>query len=119
MEEVGVVVDNVRSLDLHFVYDISYTNPVRAKKYRGGEDVWYVADYIKDDHSVHGKEGDALPHVWVDVSKAIGMIRKGPASKYNEARLAALEKVKKLNKLNSNTVLFATECYKKLKLSDW
>ena len=119
MEEVGVVVDNVRSLDLHFVYDISYTNPVRAKKYRGGEDVWYVADYVKHDHSVHGKEGDALPHVWVDINKAIDLIRKGPASKYNEARLAALEKVKKLNKLNSNTVLFATEGYKKLKLSDW
>ena len=119
MEEVGVVVDNVRSLDLHFVYDISYTNPVRAKKYRGGEDVWYVADYVKLDHSVHGKEGDALPHTWVKVNKAIEMIKKGPASKYNEARLAALTKVKKLNGSNSNTVLLATEGYKKLKLSDW
>ena len=99
--------------------NISYTNPVRAKKYRGGEDVWYVADYVKDDHSVHGKEGDALPHIWVDVSKAIEMIKKGPASKYNEARLAALTKVKKLNGSNSNTVLLATEGYKKLKLSDW
>lgn len=119
MEEVGVVVDNVKSLDLHFIYDIGYTNPTRAKKYRGGEDVWYVADYVRDDHSVHGKEGDALPHIWVDVSKAIGMIKKGPASKYNEARLAALTKVKKLNESNSNTVLLATEGYKKLKLSDW
>lgn len=119
MEEVGAVVTNVSSLDLHYCYDISYTNPSRAKKYRGGEDVWYVCDFVREDHSVHGKEGDALPHIWVDVSEAIDMVRKGPASKYNEARLAALEKVKKLNKLNSNTVLFATEGYKKLKLSDW
>lgn len=112
LEEVGIIVDNVKSLDLHFSYDISYTNPSRAKKYRGGEDVWYVADYVGQDHSEHGKEGDALPHRWVNIDHAIKLIMKGPLSKYNEARLTALRKVKTIS-------LSSVEKDRKLKLADW
>lgn len=119
LEEVGMVVDNVVSLDLRYTYDISYNNQSRARKYKGGRDEWYVCDFVREDHSVHGKEGDALPYRWVPIDKVIDLIRNGPASKYNEARLAALNKVKKLNELNRNVVLFATENFKKIKLSNW
>lgn len=118
LEEVGIVVRGVKSLGLHFKYDITYTNPSRSKKYRGGEDVWYVADYVTQDHSVHGKEGDALPYRWVDVDLAIDLIRKGPMSKYNEARIAALSKVKDLNTSKEN-YKFLKENDKKIKLSEW
>ncbi len=118
LEEVGVVVENVRSLGLHFVYDISYTNPSRAKKYRGGEDVWYMADYVGTDHSVHGKEGDALPHRWVTFSEAIELIKNGPGSKYNLGRLTALRKAEEIV-ATLTPKLFETNLHKKPKISNW
>lgn len=119
LEEVGMVVDNVRSLDIRYSYNISYNNPTRAKKYKGGNDVWCVCDFVKQDHSLHGKDGDALPYKWVPVEEAINLIKNGPPSKYNQARLEALDKVRRLNRSNKVFISFVKEGNKRLKLSDW
>lgn len=93
LEEVGILVRNPVNLHLRYCYDIDYTNPERAKLHKGGEDVWYMADFAKRDEALHGIENDKLPYTWETIDKAIDKIRKGPQSRFNAARIEALKAV--------------------------
>lgn len=96
LEEVGILVKNVSSLRLRYQYDIDYAKPERAKLYKGGEDVWYMADFAKKDDSLHDTEGDMLTYTWETIDKARQKLLAGPQSKFNPARLEALTKVNDL-----------------------
>lgn len=93
LEEVGIRVDDVQSLGLEFKYEIDYPNPERAKLYRGGVDIWYMAKFVSYDKSLLNSEGDALPYTWETIPNAVRKIKEGPKSTYNDARVAALNKV--------------------------
>ena len=96
LEEVGILVHNVRSLDINMSYEIDYPNQERAKLYRGGIDKWQVCEYVKIDISSYNSEGDKLPFEWVTINEAKRLIKSGPSSIYNSTRLEALDKVSNL-----------------------
>lgn len=93
LEEVGLRVRNVKKLNLQYKYDIDFSNPDKAKLYRGGEDTWVVCEYIKSDKKLYNTENDALPYTWETVDNAINLIKNGPESRFNLARLEALAKI--------------------------
>lgn len=93
LEEVGIRVDDVQSLGLEFKYEIDYPNPERAKLYRGGIDIWYMAKFVQYDKSKLGDDNDELPYTWETIPHAVRMIKEGPKSEYNGPRIQALNKV--------------------------
>lgn len=95
LEEIGVQVKNIVSLELALEYEVNYPNPERAKMYRGGKDHWYTAEFVKVDNHLHNTEGDALDFEWVQIDRAMEMIKTGPESSFNPTRLKALERTKK------------------------
>ena len=101
LEEVGILVTDAKSLNMAVRWEIDFPNPERAKLYRGGEDNWFTAKKVKQDKSLHGIEGDLLPHEWVTIETAISKIKNGPESIYNEPRIEALTKVALMNGLKS------------------
>lgn len=94
LEEVGIQVKNVQSLGLYKKYDIDYPDPERAKLFKGGEDNWYMAEYLQTNKKDYGADNDALPYSWEKFDKAVKMIKEGPESEYNPARFEAIERVK-------------------------
>lgn len=94
LEEVGVKVGNIVDLKVVDAQYFVLPNPERAKKYAGGEDHYFLADFLAYDKTLHGSEGDAMPYIEVTVHEAIELIKNGPESDYNPARLEALGKVK-------------------------
>ncbi len=100
LEEVAIKVNKVELLNYSQKYEINYPNPERAKLYRGGVDIWCTCDFVKYDDSLFDVENDALPYTWVTVDDAIKLIKEGPQSDYNVARLHVLNMIndKKNNK---------------------
>ena len=95
LEEIGIRVHNIHALRVVDAQYFVLPNPERAKIYAGGEDHYFLADYLCKDDRLHGKEGDAMPYLEVTPAEAIELIKNGPASDYNPARLEALTKVKR------------------------
>lgn len=93
LEEVGILVKNPVNLHLRYRYDIDYSKPERAKLFKGGEDIWYMAEFAKKDDTLHGIENDKLPYTWESVDSAIEKIKRGPQSRFNAARIEALKSV--------------------------
>ena len=102
LEEVGIQVKNPKALGIERQYDIDYPNPERAKLFRGGMDIWMTADYVRKDDAKHDSEGDALPYTWETIAKAREKIQKGPANRFNPARLEALDAIEELIKTRKN-----------------
>ena len=98
MEEVGIQVKNPKALGVEFQYDMEYPKPERAKLYRGGRDIWMTAEFVRKNDELHGSEGDALPYTWETVESVRKKIDKGPESRFNPARLEALDKLEELLK---------------------
>ena len=98
LEEVGIQVKNVKALGVEYQYDIDYPNPERAKKYRGGKDIWMTAEFSRKDDKFHDSEGDALPYTWETIDSARKKIEKGPESRFNPARFEALDKLEDILK---------------------
>lgn len=93
LEEVGIQVKNPKALGVEYQYDIDYPKPERAKLYRGGRDIWMTAEFVRKNTELHDSEGDALPYSWETIEKAREKIHKGPKSRYNAARLEALDRL--------------------------
>ena len=94
LEEVAIEVDNVELLNFTSNYEITYSDPERAKKYKGGEDEWCSCRFVKENTSLFNTEGDAMPHDWVTIDQAIKIINNGPYSNINPARINALKILK-------------------------
>lgn len=93
LEEVGILVRNPICLHLRYRYDVEYSKPERAKLFKGGEDIWYMAEFAKKDSTLHGIENDKLPYTWESVDSAIEKIERGPKSRYSAPRIEALKLV--------------------------
>lgn len=96
LEEVGIKVTNITSLDIQFKYDVNYPNPERAKLYRGGEDTFFTAEFVSFDKKLHDSEGDALPYTWETIPNAIKLISNYKNSIYTPIRIEALNKISSL-----------------------
>lgn len=93
LEEIGILVKDIVSLNLKYKYELAYPNPKRAKLYRGGEDNWFVCKYDKQDKSLYNDDKDAMPYSWVTIDQAIKLISEGPESSFNSIRIKALLKL--------------------------
>lgn len=102
LEEVGILITDVKQLGLKVTYEKEFSNPERAKLYRGLEDTWCVATFKKTDTSVYNKEDDALSFIWEKPSKAIDLI----LNKQNEFTPATVNAIFKVSaehmKININ-----------------
>ena len=98
LEEVGVLVKNVRSLNLVHRYNVpdDFFFGERAKLFKGLDNNWYIAEFFQYDKTHHGVEGDDMPFTWVTLDQAEKLIIDGPKSEFNPGRLEAIEKVKQL-----------------------
>lgn len=101
LEEVGIAVTDVVNLGVGIRYDFEYKDPERRKMYRGGEDVFCAARFIKVDRKLHDSEGDGLPFKWYSYADALSLLKNTPDNEYRQPRVDALETLlKKLNKTN-------------------
>lgn len=92
LEEVGIVVKNIKPLGLNFTYDITLPNPERAKIYKGGRDFWYRCDYVRKDMALHNVEGDGLVPKWFSLEEALYLMKKdNNTDKSNLDRIKVLE----------------------------
>ncbi len=94
LEEVGILVHSVKSLNIKYKYELDYPNPERAKLYRGGEDNWFICVFGKQNKSLYNADNDKLPHTWVTIDEAINLIDNGPENSFNPTRLEVLNKLK-------------------------
>lgn len=93
LEEVGIVIDNVRPLGL----EVPAEHPMGPKRdhlYRGTHTVYYRADFVRYDRRLLGADGDAMRFTWELPLEAIAMIEKGPDVRFNDVRTAALQMIR-------------------------
>lgn len=102
LEEVGIQVKNPKPLGIERQYDIDYQNPERAKLFRGGIDIWMIANFVRKNEAKHDSEDDALPYTWETIGKAREKIKNSPANRFNQARLEALDAVEIFLKTRKN-----------------
>ena len=90
LEEVGISIHNVVELGLVTTCDFEYSQPDRAKLYKGSEDNWCYAEYKKLDESEHNTEGDAAPVIWESIDVAISLLERTSEPKFSTAPIKVL-----------------------------
>lgn len=93
LEEVGIRVTSVISLDLTDERRGQFFYGERAKQFGGIKDFYYMAKFYKEDTSLYNSQGDGWEYEWLTIPEAIKKITNGPESIYNAKRIEALEKV--------------------------
>lgn len=114
LEEVGILVDNVRELGLKHRYDMEFDKPERAKLYRGTEDIWCIADYVKVDKKLFGSENDAMSSTWETPKSAMDLF----LSKRNQYTQSSIDAIFKTAHDHMSVKLVLKE-KPKTRLSDW
>lgn len=102
LEEVGIEIKNIKSLNLihrHDVKDGFFTGE-RAKLFKGLDNNWYIAEFMKTNKKHFGIEGDDMPFIWVSPDKAITMINNGHNNDFNHGRIEAINKLKQVQSNN-------------------
>lgn len=94
LEEVGILVTDITDLHISKQYEIDYPNPARAKLYRGGQDNWFTARFVRSDKSQYNNDNDTMKFTWESIDNAIAMIKHGPQDPYNSARIEVLQSIK-------------------------
>lgn len=94
LEEVGVLIKDIKSLDLYIEYDISFMNKGRDSEYSGGIQYQYWAKFDKIDLSLFGKDGDAVDYEWVILEHAMDKVKQD--NQFGKIRFEAIMKVKHL-----------------------
>ena len=97
LEEVGIVVTNVKSLNKSIQYDMVWPNPERAKMYRGGHDHYYSADFVRVDMKHFNSEGDGLKYDWYTVDQAINLIKSNEKTAISLNQIDVLKSVRSKN----------------------
>lgn len=90
-EEVGMLVKSPQEIGYTVKYEKEFPQPDRRKLYRGGEDTWMTAEYVKPDSSLHGKEGDSFAFQWVTVDEAIAMFSVHAENKHYQANQSKIQ----------------------------
>lgn len=106
LEEVGVLVTNVTSLNLTHRHDVdnSFFNSSRAKHYKGIDNKWYTCKFVKYDKREFNVEGDGIEFSWVTVDAAIAAISNDDPSIFTTGRLEALDKFKEIHHLQNKSI---------------
>jgi hypothetical protein len=94
LEEVGVLVNNIKDIGVEQTYDINYLKPERAKLYKGAHDVYVTADYVRKDGSKFDLEDDGMKWEWKSIDTAIRDFKNGPDSMFTPTSIEALERLK-------------------------
>lgn len=94
-EEVGMLVEHPREIGHSHKYDKVHPKPERAKLYRGSEDIWVTAVFVRMDNSILGTQGDAFKFVWVTPDQAIATFatdtkRDGAHREANDSKTQAV-----------------------------
>lgn len=94
LEEVGILVKNIKAIGLEVSRDFEHSKPERAKLYKGSTDIWVTAEYVRKDDSKHNSEGDAMPYTWETIEKAREKITSGGEDNaFKQDKLTALDKL--------------------------
>lgn len=117
LEEVGIKVKDIQPLQYSYQYEVNYHDPERAKKYRGGIDHWYVAEYNGEDKRLLNIEGDAMAFEWVVPDEAFAKLVETGNDQYNIAKRVAVECVKEY--LKDPRKYLSKASSKKSMLKDW
>lgn len=91
LEEVGILVKQVRAMNIVTLTEAAVNKQSRVGMYSGIETHYYTAEYHKLDKSVLGSDNDAMNYRWVSVTKAIEMVTNGPWSIFTAGRIQALQ----------------------------
>lgn len=94
LEEVGVLIKDIKSLDLSKEYPPSFMNKGRDSQYSGGIQYLYWARFDKIDLSLFGKDGDAVDYDWVTLDFAADKVKQD--AHFGEIRYEAVMKLKSL-----------------------
>ncbi len=90
-EEVGMLVKDAREIGHRVRYDKEFPQPDRAKLYRGSEDIWLTAIYVRSDKTLHGKAGDAFKYDWVTPDEAVQIFSRNLDDVGNVNKIKAVE----------------------------
>lgn len=105
LEEVGILIKNVKPLGLEITHEFEFDKPERAKLYKGSTDIWVTAEYVRKDDAKHDSEGDAVPYSWETMKTAREKINSVSDKEYIPDKLEALDKleesIKDKKKLNA------------------
>lgn len=96
LEEVGIRVKNIQSLGLQKRIDMELKKDNRAERFRGSEDNWYTAEYVRKDTSCHGEDNDSFSYTWESVESAIAKISTEKESTHTLSKIEALRRVERL-----------------------
>lgn len=94
LEEVGYLVEDVINLGYRFSHDITYDDPERAKKYRGGQDNWMLCSYVKHSDKLLDSQGDSFKVEWYSPQDVIDKIKSFPHDQFTDATVHAVELAK-------------------------
>lgn len=90
-EEVGMLVKDPREIGHRVRYDKEFPQPDRAKLYKGSEDIWLTAIYVRVDKTLHGSAGDAFKYDWVTPDEAIRLFSQNLDDVGNVNKVKGLE----------------------------
>ena len=111
-EEVGMLVKDPQEMGYVVKYDKEFPQPDRRKLFKGAEDFWMVAAYVRQDSTLHGKEGDAFTYQWLSPDEAIATITESGPTTTNQGKIQAILAFKEfmISKTEGEAV-YATESY--------
>ena len=89
-EEVGMLVKDPQEIGYVVKYEKEFPQPDRRKMYRGAEDTWMTAVYVRNDSSLHGKEGDAFKYQWLTPDEAIALFMQDEHSESSQNKIQAI-----------------------------
>lgn len=102
LEEAGILVDNINIIsDLTYKYDLEWFLNDPKSIYRGSDNTWVTAKYVREDNSRFNIEGDKLEKEWLTPEEAIQKVNAGPYSIFNKALVDSIDKIKKIIQTNS------------------
>lgn len=100
LEEVGVKIENVVKFGYEIKFPFAFQSPERDKKYKGVNNIWVMAEFVKVDKSEFDMEGDGFPYAWVSIEEAERRIKKDDPTTHTEQRLEAIATYKNFLKRN-------------------
>lgn len=93
LEEVGIAIKNITSLDHSKVYPPLFNKPGRVEQFSGTEKHFYYAEFNHIDNRLFNSEGDGVKFRWVSPEKAIPLLLLNKSKEQGEFRVSALKKL--------------------------
>lgn len=95
LEEVGVDISDVESMDLVTTIEGRYRDYRKHVEYDRLIEHWFTATYLKENLRLYGIEGDGMKWSWSSIKEAIRLIKTNPNSKLYVSTITALQQLQK------------------------